>query len=173
MQNLSNPLLHQKGSQVPWHPKMFRHQKYLRQRKECPSSCQCTMLFSSQSTFFQIFQTEEFARIVNAKGMITFSLTSLILALFVTFFPWRGKRRVFSPSSRWQLEVVMLQRMQVTAFPPNDGCNIRVSFLSLYEMTPAIPKLKFSLKMTARYHQNIEKSEHSIFNTRGKLGRHV
>lgn len=80
--NFSESLFHQKGSsQVLWHPKMFQHQKYLRQRKEYPSSCQCAIFF----------ETEESASVVNTKGMATFSLILLTLGLFITFFPWNAK----------------------------------------------------------------------------------
>ena len=57
--------------------------------------------------------------------------TSLTVALLMTRLARQAKRSVLWLSSTCIVAGVMLQMMAVLAFPPREGCRMRVSLLSL------------------------------------------
>lgn len=57
-------------------------------------------------------------------------------AVLVTSFALVANESVFRVCSTWLKAGLMVHIIAVRAFPPSEGCNIRVSFESLYGMWP-------------------------------------
>ena len=68
-------------------------------------------------------------------------MTTLTWAFVTTSFAQLPNNRVFLDCSIWLVAGLSVQMMAVLALPPKDGCNMRVSFESLYGICALLPML--------------------------------